>query len=234
MRGADITRESWQRFADGELSWPQALAARMVKLHHHFDEIEHCNGRVRVAGLDYQLWQGPGGPLSAVIGDEATIDVPFTMWELGPLPAAKRSVAVLQLELASDSYDVQIGDGHEFNAYGDAFLLDIIEFQDLPSYSGQDVSEYRKIIRGFRSARTHLVPAVFEWLLVCPGDEQLPWKTTPLSPNFSPQVIPEDCIETTQWFVAEYPRAENFNIRGKLSNAFAAQVEQAPIAVGCG
>jgi len=224
----DVTRESWTIAEHAIPTWPQVLADRVVRLRQDLSPFE---GGVRLAELDYRLWEGPDGSIPMILGSESDDDVPYTMWEIGPFAPGERRVARLQLEMARASYQKQIGDAREFYAYGDAILLDTIEYQDVPNYKGDDWAQYRAALRELR--RSHITPAIFEWLLVSPDNHPLPWKTKILSANFSPQVISDDYSATTQWFIARYAQAGDFRVRSELSNAFALRVEVPQKGVAC-
>lgn len=228
LTARDVTTESWGD--DVPVGWPATIARRVEILHQA--GIERRPGAIKVRGTEYRLWNGPASVVPATLGDAPLVDVPFTMWELGPFPPNEHCIARLALELHAVSYARQIGNSKGFYAYGDAILLDKIEYEDLPTYNGPDGKRFRETFRTFKE---HLVPRVFEWLLVSPDGEPLPWVTTTLSANFSPQVIRDDYSATTQWFVAEYAQADTFHVKGELSdstgaelsNAFALRVEDA-------
>jgi len=218
--GEDATAEAWGGFG-APSSWPHSVADRLMSLHCDFDPIDSISPEfVRLAGVDYSLWKGPGGALNVVVGSQDR-DVPFTMWEIGPFPAKSRSLARLQLTLSVESYRKQVGPLSEFYAYGDAILLDLIRREDLPGYCREDLADYEAALGSFRS---HLVPGIFEWLMVTPEDDPLRWQTTPLSHNLSPRIIRDRFRDSTHWFVADYNLAREFHLKGKPSNAFVLKV----------
>ena len=230
LTATDVTHESWSSGSAVEYSVVHGLAERLAQLHQGYDDIRVLDAGVQVGEYQYELWDGPATKIPAVLGD-MNWDVPFTMWEIGPFAPRQRSVARLKLEMSLESYLEQVGNGERFYAYGDAILRDTIEYKDLAAYRRSDNDLYRTTLRNFHP---HLLPATFEWLLVSLDGRALPWKVTPLSANFAPQVIPDDGYSaTTQWFVARYGHVGEFCVEGKLSNAFAARVEHAVAAAAC-
>jgi hypothetical protein len=197
------------------------LTALITKLHRRHDPIGlPRNEVVTLAGHDYPLWNGPPGPLSTIVERTTDGDVPFTMWEIGAFPAVQRQLVRLRFDIPRESYRAQIGDTHEFYAYGDAFWLDRIA-EDLRSYRGVDRHRYEGALRNLT---TRLTPDVFEYLLVSLPGNRVRWKTTPLSYNFSPQLVPRQYSDSVHWFLAHYSPTP-IGSSSKPPAAFALKIE---------
>ena len=89
----------------------------------------------------YTLWEGPA-LLQRVIGTDEDRDVPYTMWQLDGLDRAPTTLVRIKTQLAQKTYDTQVGTQGEFQAYGEALLLDKIWCQDLPHYHGDEAVQY--------------------------------------------------------------------------------------------
>lgn len=223
-----VTRDAWSSTSVRTRHCP--ITARLVKLHEQFDKIETgADNVISLGGERYKLLERQDGKLEPALPQAADEqNVPFTMWEIGPFPANEKRLLRVRMSLGKKTYAAQIADGNEFYAYGDSILLDRIT-EDLMVYSGPDQEGYRKL---FDAVTTRIVPQVFEYVLLSePGSPQ--WETTPLSYNFSPQLVPAEYETTTHWFVARYPKVDTFAIAARRvnarrpRNAFALRVKKA-------
>lgn len=227
----NATLEAWRPDQGLSSSWPRAMASRIVKLHENFDPLLVTESGVTLNGIDYRLWSGP---LRTIVGNPHK-QVPFTMWEIGPFDPGQATLVRLQLTLSEESYDAQIGDQSEFAAYGDQSLLNLIREEDLPVYFEDDLESYEDALASFQS---HIVPGVFEWLLVSAEDEPGRWTTRVITSGLSPRIVPEPLNSCTHWFLADYASVRRFQVAGELkgrpTNSFELHIHAVPPGVPAG
>jgi hypothetical protein len=217
LKAEDVSSLAWRPGS----SCP--IVARIVELHKSWDEIDiPREGIVTVAGRDYTVWDGPKEKLKPIVGRSDELDVPFTMWEIGPFAAGSHQVVRLRLSMARGTYNNQIG-GREFYAYGDAILLDRIR-EDLQTYSETDLDSYEVALA---SIQTRILPSIFEYLLITLPGTTARWKTTSFTYNFSPQPLPDKYRDNVHWFVARYPEVGTFTLEGEPECAFSLKVQEA-------
>lgn len=225
LSAANVTRESWASPENVPATASLHLTNRIVRLHHSFDPIRAMpEGIVAVGERDYQVWEGPE-LVSVVIGDKAEADVPFTLWRIGPFSGGQRHVFRIRMVMTPQTFERHVGPLGTFYAYGEAILLDKIEYEDLTCYEGSDAEEYRQVFAEF-NACSQMLPDKFEYLVVSPEGTTLEWETTPLSPLISPQLILEDDLRSnTRWLVASY--ADKWSLIGKRYNGFVVKITTA-------
>ena len=223
LSAVDVTKESWAAEQQQSGSFTLSLANRIQQLHATTVPVVPLPGeKVRLGEHEYHLWCGPKLP-RAIVGDKPGADVPFTMWELGPFAPQTPHILRLRLSMSHETFDTQVGTQGEFYAYGDAILLDKIENEDLPRYAGDDANDYRNAYKLFRS-KAHVVPKVFEYLVVSPDNTDLGWETIPLSPMSSPQLLPHDLGRTTRWLITDNSHSDKFSLVGKRYNGLVVRV----------
>jgi len=153
--------------------------------------------------------------------------VPFSMWSINDLAAEQRQVIRIRLSMAPQTFESHIGRKGMFYAYGESILLNKIEYEDLACYKELDAGDYRQAFAKFKSG-FHIVPDVFEYLVISPRDTYLGWEATPLSPMLSPQVVlPKDIQRNTRWFIADYKQSDKWSLVGSRYNGFVVKITAA-------
>jgi len=207
----DTTEDSWVREHDQEDYCAAVLTQRIVKLHdeQYFPiSIDRARRSVRLEQDEYHVWEGS---VVNVVGGDRSRDVPFTLWELKPIPPG-RSVFRLRLEMRDPTYRRRYADKTSFFAHGEAIVLHNIEDGDLAFYRGPDADRYQEEFAQFKQA--HRVPEAFEYLIVAPDGIDLSWEAVALSPLISSRFIrPGPLARTTQWFATDVPRADNWELK---------------------
>jgi hypothetical protein len=223
----DVTRLSWIQGGDDDFAFESMLTRRLKRLHKNFDPVVSAEANiVRVGNYEYRV-PDSNYRISTVVGGDEDADAAFTMWEISEIPAHTRQVIRLALTMGKQTFQARISGRESFHAYGEAILLQKIEFEDLASFDGRDREEYREAFARFMSGE-HIVPDVFEYLLVSEG-EFLDWDVTPLSPGLSARWITYPDLNTnTVWFVMDILNA-TFSIVGRRKyNAFALRITADP------
>jgi hypothetical protein len=196
----DVTRESWTEGNSAGQVFERSLTRRLKKLHEGFDPIRATGDSILVAGVEYRI-PDVAPTITDIVEADPLLDVPFSMWELHGFPGPLRQVLRLRLDMGQATLENRLGKSGEFYAYGEAILLNKIQYQDLPSYEGPCADEFREAFKRFLAAR-HAVPDKFEYLLVADDDTDLAWDATVLSANLSTRWIAEpDLRRNTLWFV---------------------------------
>jgi hypothetical protein len=217
----DVTRRSWLENSD-IFSFERTLTRRLTRLHKNFDPIlEKETNAVKLGKYEYLVPENDY-EVSIVVGGQEDIDSPFTMWNISEIPGKTRQMIRLSLTMGDSTFLARIGGRDSFHAYGEAILLQKIEFEDLASFEGRRCSgEYRDAFDSFKSSK-HVVPDIFEYLLVSEDDTPLGWEVTPLSAGLSARWIPyPDMQNNTVWFVTDISRASFSLVGRRKRNAFA-------------
>jgi hypothetical protein len=242
LSATNVTGTSWTP-EDSSRSYPCSLTRRLLALHEprfirrfrqepeglslvamlQPEGVERIQiregGSVAVGGFEYGLWNGPRDILPLLDGEGET-DAPYTIWKLAGFAEPPRQVLRLELQLRLPSYWNQVGRTRSFRAYGEAMLLHKIGHEDLPRYRGSRAQDYVKVFGDFLSG-THLIPKIFEYLVVAPEGEELAWEATPLSDVHEPFIQDPAIRRNTRWFLADISRTASFSIAGEPYNSLA-------------
>lgn len=222
LAAENVTQSAWRQQSSCEVQ------KRVVALHSTLDPIVVGDDSVLLSGNEYGLFSGKSGDWPALVGGHMEADEPFTLWNVGPFPPGERVVVRLRLQLSRKSFLKQIGaDATEFYSFGDAILLDRID-EDILAYNEPGKESFQRALKEFKSGRT--VAEVFEYLLVSLGKDDVRWDATPLTYNFSRQIVPEPYTNDTHWFIARYPRLTNESVQPE--NAFVLKAVEQPVCVG--
>src|SRR5260370_20732289 len=213
LRGEDVTDDSWVRDRAEKDHCAEVLTRRIRALHETYLPIntDHIRRSVWLDRDEYRAWRGL---LVKVLGDEDGIDVPFTLWDIEPLPRRTRTVLRLRLEMRAPTYDRRFADKGSFLAYGEDYVLRAVE-EGLRSYNGTDAEAYNEEFANFRGG--HKVSEAFEYLIVSPDKQDLRWDAVALSPLISPKFIASvDLARTTRWFATDSPYMAGWRLRGNF------------------
>jgi hypothetical protein len=211
LTAEDVTEDSWVREHAEKDHCAAALTKRIGELHdknYYPIDVEHSKRSIWLDRDEYHAW---AGGLMTVIGDDPSLDVPFTLWEIKPVVRGK-SVLRLRLEMREPTYRRRFADKRSFFAYGEAIVLRNIEDGALPSYTGPDAGSYREEFANFK--RAHKVPEAFEYLIVSPDEKDLPWDAVALSALISPKFIRSGALaRTTRWFATDSPNTDGWELK---------------------
>lgn len=226
LTARNITLESWLP----NRTRPRLdLTERIRKLHHTFDCIDIDDAGVTIGEISYKVWDSKKQEVEPVIGANAELDVPFTMWELSGFAASARYILRLQLRMGKATFQNQIGSRDVINLYGESILLDKIESEDLSAYretNPEQYENYRVQFERFQSG-IHLIPDIYEFLLVSADGTELGWETSSVSPMLSPRLIADDDLQrATCWFVNDIAHNSRFLFVGRRSNSFAVKASR--------
>jgi hypothetical protein len=227
LEAADAT-DSWLLDSNDD-PYASSLTRRITKLHAplahpsdpQIDRIEILDDSSVIVGDEhYSLWPKPRR-LERQLGDDLDIDSPYTLWEIRNFGTHVRTLARLKLTLRPHSYSSQVGNPESFLAYGEAILLDFIKNFDLPRMLNEYPDRADAYVRQFeyftKDAR-HLVPKVFEYLIVSPDHRTLDWYAEPLSYVDRPLVRDTEIVRHAEWFLADLSKAAQFSIVSRPFN----------------
>lgn len=219
LTGRVVTNAAWS-------ATNQPDTNRLVDLHQLRDPIRQEDRHVRINDQPYEIWPAMDNLATTVVGAGAATNVPYTMWEIGPFAAERRSIVRLELTMAKDTFDLQLGDCELFYAYGDAILLSEIE-EDLSKYQEEHSNEARLFEEGLRSFKNHLLPVVFEWLLIEAGGDPRHWESSSGRFALSKRIVPMKYASTTHWFIADYSHGGRWRVAGRRKrNAFSIRFQR--------
>jgi hypothetical protein len=220
FQGTDVTLESW--LSASSEAFESGLSRRIRALHRSYLPIEIIDGGiVRLNGADYRVSSAdePRYQLREVIGGDAPVRVPFTLWSLAPTTPG-RTLFRIRLTMSSATFDSQIDRADGFTAYGEAILLEKIESDDLPNYAQPDRPEYERQLREFLAVE-HVTPEAFEYLLISEEDTELPWQTTPLSSRIQQRSITIPRLQMcTKWFVVDVSNCADWLLSASTSKPY--------------
>jgi len=209
----DVTEDSWVRERAEKDHCAAALTKRIRDLHVTYCPISlnRPARSVQLGSEEYQAWRGG---LAKVIGDDPSMDVPFTLWQIEPVLRGTRTVLRLRLEMRDPTYEQRFADKGSFFAYGEAIVLGNIE-NALRSYNETDADTYKQEFANFKSG--HKVPESFEYLIVAPDGPGLRWDAVALSGLISPQFIRDGRLaRTTKWFATDNPYIDDWQLRSNF------------------
>lgn len=211
-RGSLIaTDESQEAWSENTTNW---LTQRICALHKKSDVIVvNGDGFVTLGAQTYRLWNG--SPPKHMVGSEP-FDVPLSMWRVGSFAKRERHLLRVHLVMVKDTFRKHVGDSGTFYSYGDGILLDKIEYEDLPSYEGEDANRYRAEFERFKVC-ARMVPNIFEYVVVS-HEKCLRWEATTLSPTLSVRAVCGELQKNTRWFMADC--SDRWSVMGQLSNRF--------------
>jgi hypothetical protein len=228
----DVTSESWSASPTSTRTMERSLRERVTRLHQTSEPIQDLGESFVVASVEYSLPAAKPTIVELVGGsDGCDVDVPFTMWEIRGFPEPGSRLLRLRLDMGRGTFDARIRNRNEFYAYGEDILLQKILHEDLPSYKGPDAQKYRTAFDAF-SAKKHLVPDKFEYLLVSDEGTTLGWGAAPLSADVSTRWIGDPrLVKCTAWFVIDTMSANRFEIGGIKRNNYALRITPGSVVV---